>query len=135
MKVSKESIVGVMAALLRYAERDHAAEYLEWQATIDQIQNGICDLPELRITRLERGLNGQLYPNLQIESGSEPNGMSVRNLLLALRNRTRKIVLAEDEQSADRVFLYSTCLQPGDAEEIISAIRQTVKSHRDRLMR
>lgn len=135
MKVSKESIVGVMAALQRYADRDHAAEHAAWQATIDQIHDGIRDLPELRVTRLERGLNGQLYPNLQIESGLGSNGLSVRTLLLALRNQPRRIVLAEDEQSADRAFLYSTCLQTSDVEEIISAIRQTVKSHCDRGVR
>lgn len=135
MKVSKESIVGVMAALQRYAARDHAAEYAAWQAIIDRIYAGICNLPELRITRLAHGLNGQPYPNLQIESGSEPGGLSARDLLLALRNRPRKIVLAEDEQSSDRVFLYSQCLQPGDAEEIISAIRQAVSFHHDRLVR
>jgi L-seryl-tRNA(Ser) seleniumtransferase len=134
MKVSKESIVGVMAALQRYAARNHTAEHADWQATIDRIYEGIRALPELRITRLARGLNGQLYPNLQIESGSAPNGLSVRNLLLALRNQPRKIILAEDEQSSDRAFLYAQCLQPGDAEEIISAIQQAVSSHRDRLV-
>ena len=135
MKVSKESIVGVMAALQRYAERDHAAEYADWQGTIGKIYESVCDVPELKTTRLARGLNGQLYPNLQIESGSEPDGLSVRTLLLALRNRPRKIILAEDEQSSDRAFLYPQCLQPGDADEIISAIRQAISSHRDRLVR
>lgn len=134
MKVSKESIVGVMAALQRYATRDHATEYADWQADIKKIYDGICDLAELRITRLAQGMNGQLYPNLRIESGSEPNGLSVRDLLLALRIRSRKIILAEDEQSSDRAFLYAPCLQPGDAEEIISAIRQAVSSHRDRIV-
>jgi D-glucosaminate-6-phosphate ammonia-lyase len=135
MKVSKESIVGVMAALQRYATRNHAAEYANWQATIDAIYDGIRDLSELRITRCSHGMNGQPWPNLQIESGSVPHGLSVRNLLLALRNLPRRIALAEDELSPDRAVLYSQCLQPGDAEEIISAIRQAVSSHRERLTR
>ncbi len=130
MKVSKESIVGVIAALKRYASRNHAAEYAGWQATIDQISDQICEIPELRVTRLTRGMNGQPYPNLLIESGSEPNSLTVRNLLLSLRNRPRRIVLAEDEQNPGRAFLYAQCLQPGDAEEIISAIQQAVSSHR-----
>jgi len=134
MKVSKESIVGVMVALQRYTTRDHAAEYADWQAAIEKIFDGIRDVQELRITRLAQGMNGQLYPNLQIESGSGPNGLSVRNLLLALRNQTRRIVLGEDEQSPDRAFLYAQCLQSGNAEEIISGIRQAVSTHRDRLV-
>ena len=133
MKVSKESIVGVMAALQRYSIRDHAAEYASWQAAIDRIYKGIGDLPELRITRLASGLNGQRYPNLQIESGSEPNGLRVRDLLLTLRNRPQRIVLAEDERSPDRAFLNSQCLQSGNDEEIISAIHQAVFSHRERI--
>ena len=135
MKVSKESIVGVMTALQRYATRHHAAEYADWEAAIEKIYDGICDVPELRITRLAQGMNGQFYPNLRIESGSELNGLSVRDLLLALRMRPRKIILAEDEQSPDRAFLYAQCLQPGDAEEIISGIRQAVSSHRERIVR
>lgn len=135
MKVSKESIVGVMAALQRYSTRNHAAESANWQAAIETIYDGICDLTELRITRLSHGLNGQPYPNLLFESGSEPNGLSVRILLLALRNLPRKIVLAEDEQSPDRAVLYSQCLQPGDAAEIIAAIRQAVSAHRERSTR
>lgn len=134
MKVSKESIVGVMAALSRYAERDSVAEYAEWQAMIDTIYDSIGSIPELRIAKLAHGLNGQPYPNLQIESGSRPHGMSVRNLLLTLRSRARKIILAEDERSPDLAFLYSPCLQPGDAEEIISAIQQAVSSHRNGLI-
>ena len=73
-------------------------------------------------------MNGQPYPNLQIESGSEPNGLSVRSLLLALRNLPRKIILAEDERSPDRAFVYSLCLQPGDAAEIVSAIREVARN-------
>ena len=50
-----------------YAIRDHAAEYASWQAAIDRIYKGIGDLPELRITRLASGMNGQIQetgPNL-----------------------------------------------------------------------
>lgn len=132
MKVSKEAIVGVMAALQRYAVRDHQAEQGAWRAAIDQIYDGLRDLTELRLTRMERGLNGQPYPNLQIESGTGSAGLTVRNLQLALRSRPLKIILAEDEQSPDRAVLYPQCLRSTDAEEIVSAIRQIVSAHRAR---
>jgi len=132
MKVSKESIVGVMAALERYRTRDHEAEYSSWQSTIDSIHNGMQDLSELRITKLATGMNGQRYPNLRIESGQQSDGYSVRDLLLALRTRKQKIILAEDEQTPDRAFLFAQCLKPGDVIEIIDAIRQAVMAHRER---
>jgi undecaprenyl pyrophosphate synthase len=52
-----------------------------------------------------------------------------------LRQRRRKIVLAEDEQSPDRAFLYAQCLNPGDAEEIIAAIQQITREYQERATR
>jgi D-glucosaminate-6-phosphate ammonia-lyase len=131
MKVSKESIVGVMAALQRYSARSPDVEYTQWHATIEQIHSGVADLSGLRFRRLPCGINGQRYPCLQIESESPPCGLHVRDLLLALRNRRRKIILAEDEKSPDRAFIYPQCLQTGDADEIADAIRSFVLSSPD----
>lgn len=135
MKVSKEAIVGVMAALRRYGIRDLFAEHVHWESTINEIHAGLLDLSDLRITPLSRGSSGQPIPNLQIESGSEPNGLSVRDLLLALRSRPTRIILAEDERSPDRAILNPQCLKPTDAAEIVAAIRQAVIDHHGRMKR
>lgn len=124
MKVSKEAIVGVMAALRRYGARDHAAEHTAWSAIVDEIEAGLRELPEIqsavKITRQPCGANGQPYPNLRLESA----GLRIRDLLHSLRQRPRRILLAEDERSPDHAVLYPQCLKPGDAAEIIAAIRQ-----------
>ncbi|WP_373649523.1 aminotransferase class V-fold PLP-dependent enzyme [Schlesneria sp. DSM 10557] len=135
MKVSKESIVGLMKALERYGQRDHAAEYARWKQSTDVLYEGLKDLPGLQITYLKQALNGQLYPLLQIDSGTGPGAMSVRELLLALRALPRKIILAEDEQSVDRAFLYTQCFQPGDLEYTLASLRQILVSHADRVSR
>lgn len=135
MKVSKEAMIGLMTALERYSQRDHAAEYAQWKKYVDDIFQGIQDLSGLRITRMDQALNGQPYPLLQIDSGTGPGGLSVRQLLLGLRSQPRKILLAEDEQSPDRAYLFTQCLQPGDAEAIVTAIRQIATSHFERSAR
>lgn len=135
MKVSKESMAGLMAALERYSRRDHAGERAHWSKTIDLIYTGVKELPSLKFTRLEQALNGQPYPLLQIDSGTGPNGMRVCELTLALRSLPRKILFAEDEQSADRGYLYAQCLQPGDAEYIVTSIQQAVTSYAERTSR
>ncbi|MDB5391903.1 MAG: aminotransferase class V-fold PLP-dependent enzyme [Planctomycetaceae bacterium] len=127
MKVSKESMIGLMTALERYSQRHHAGEYAAWKKQIDDIYAGIRDLTGLKVTQLDRAANGQPYPLLKIESGSPPEGHRVRDLILALRSLPRKIILAEDEVSPDRAYLYSTCLLPGDAEYVVAAIRQAVQ--------
>jgi D-glucosaminate-6-phosphate ammonia-lyase len=132
MKVSKESMIGLMKALERYGQRDHQAEYDLWKKQIDQIYDKVHHFDCLRFKRLETAMNGQPYPLLQIESGMGPNGLKVRDLILGLRKLRKKILLAEDEQTPDRAFLYSQCFLPGDADYVASSIHQIVTSHLDR---
>lgn len=129
MKISKEGMIGVMAALERFAQRDPAAEHRAWRQTIDEIYAGIGGLNGLRVTKHAQAFNGQPYPLLEVRSGLPPTGMSVRALLLALRNRPRKILLAEDEVSPDRALIYPQCLRPGDAAQLVAAIQQAVAAH------
>lgn len=133
MKISKEGMIGLMVALERFSRRDPASEYAAWKKIVDEIYEGISDLGVLRVTRLLLAPNGQPYPLLQIESGASPAGLSVHDLILALRALPRKIILAEDEVSRDRAYLFTQCMQPGDAEYVIASIRQTVSEHREKL--
>jgi D-glucosaminate-6-phosphate ammonia-lyase len=127
MKVSKEAMFGLMTALDRYAKRDHAAEYETWKRAIDTIYDGLKDVAALRVTKFAQAFNGQPYPLLQIESGVPPQGMRVRDLILALRALPGKIVFAEDEVSPDKAYVFAQCLRPGDAETIVSAVRAAVQ--------
>jgi D-glucosaminate-6-phosphate ammonia-lyase len=129
MKVSKEGMIGLMTALERYSQRDHAAERAGWKKSIDAIYDAISTMPELRVARFETAANGQPYPLVQIESGPAPKGMPVRDLILALRARPRKILLAEDEVSPERAFIHPQCLRAEDINEIIAAIREAVSKY------
>jgi L-seryl-tRNA(Ser) seleniumtransferase len=129
MKVSKESMIGLMVALQRYRERDHGAEYANWLRAVDAIYNGLKDLSSLRITRLEQAASGQPYPLLVIEPGNDPFPMSAKDLQLALRALPRKILLAEDEVTPNRAYLFTQCLQQGDVDVIVQSIRQIVLAH------
>ena len=135
MKVSKEAMIGVMTALERYSQRDHAAEYAQWKKDVDSIYDGVKNLTALQFTSLAQAANGQPYPLIQIDSGRGSDALSVRDLILGLRSLPRKILLAEDEQSPDRAYLFTQCLKSGDAEYIVSAIRQITSTHLDRSTR
>lgn len=135
MKVSKEAMIGVMTALERYSQRDHAAEYAQWKKDVDSIYDGVKNLTALQFTSLAQAANGQPYPLIQIDSGRGSDALSVRDLILGLRLLPRKILLAEDEQSPDRAYLFTQCLKSGDAEHIVSAIRQLTSTHLDRSTR
>ena len=126
MKVSKESIAGLMVALKRYCQRDHAAEHHRWKQYAEQIHAGLQDIESLQVTLLQQAPNGQPYPVVKIESGAAADGFSVRDLTLGLRSLPRKILLAEDECSPDRAWLFTQCLRPQDPDIIVSSICQVV---------
>lgn len=127
MKVSKESMIGLMAALERYSQRDHQQEIAGWHAAIDAIYQGLSGITQLRITKRPQAANGQPYPNLLIESGSTSTGMTVRQLILQLRSLPKKIILAEDEANPNQAVLNPNCLLPGDVDYIIKSIQQAAK--------
>jgi hypothetical protein len=54
----------------------------------------------------------------------------VEDLQRALRERPRRILLAEDERTPDRAVIFPQCLQAGEAAEIVAAVRETVKELR-----
>lgn len=130
MKISKESMIGLMVALERYSKRDHESETAAWRTAIEEIYSSVKDLTQLRWTLLPQAPTGQPHPLLMIESKDCEDGMSVRDLLLKLRSLPKKIILGEDEFNPDKAFLATHTLQPGDVEYIIQSIRQVVSTRR-----
>jgi len=126
MKIGKETIFGLLAALERYEQRDHAAELSGWRSTIDQIAGGLRDVTGLRVQSLFPSPSGRAFPVLKIESGEPPAGLRVAELLAGFRELPRKIILAEDEQTPDRAYLYPMCLRPEDVGYIIESFRAVV---------
>ena len=130
MKVGKDAIIGLLAALERYSLRDHAAELSAWWASIARIADGLADLPQLELTPLFPSPNGQPYPVLKIKSGQAADGLSVRDLILALGRLPRKVILAEAESAPDVCFLYPMCLRPDEPDYLVTAIRKIMKHTR-----
>jgi L-seryl-tRNA(Ser) seleniumtransferase len=126
MKVGKEAVIGLMTALARYGERDHAAEAAAWEKRLDEIEAGLRPVSQVRVRRLAAGEGGQPLPAVVVESGEPPAGWSVSRLLLGLRRLPRKVLLAEDEQTPDRAYFYPMCLRPEDPAYIVAAVRALV---------
>jgi L-seryl-tRNA(Ser) seleniumtransferase len=47
-KVGKEEIAGLVTALMRYVQRDHAADRAHWNEVVQAVLDGIADLPHVR---------------------------------------------------------------------------------------
>jgi L-seryl-tRNA(Ser) seleniumtransferase len=115
--------IGRSMKLRRYGSRDAGEEDAGGAATVDEMYEGLRDVDGLVITRQAAGGNGQRYPNLRVESGL----VRVGDLQRALRERPRRILLAEDERTPDRAVIFPQCLQAGDGAEIVEAVREIVR--------
>jgi L-seryl-tRNA(Ser) seleniumtransferase len=52
MKVSKEDMIALLAAVERYVSLDHQAEWREWERRIDVIEQVLRDIPTLQCERI-----------------------------------------------------------------------------------
>jgi L-seryl-tRNA(Ser) seleniumtransferase len=122
MKVSKEAIIGCLAALDRYVLRDHAGERVAWQSRIDRLHAGLSGLEMLEVRKLFSAPNGQPYPVLRLQCPDMPF------ILDALRHHYPKIILAEDEVDPRIAYIFPMCLIDDDLAEIIGAFRDFAKA-------
>jgi L-seryl-tRNA(Ser) seleniumtransferase len=130
MKIGKETIVGLLVALERYAQRDHAREESEWQRVADNLGVALAAIPELQVQTVHPRPGERAYSRVRIESGAPPGGMSVRHLIDELRRLPRKIILSEDETSPDRAYLYTNCLEPADVLYLLLKFHEIAARHR-----
>jgi L-seryl-tRNA(Ser) seleniumtransferase len=52
MKVSKEDMIALLAAVERYVRLDHQAEWREWERRLDVIEQALRDIPTLQCERV-----------------------------------------------------------------------------------
>lgn len=123
MKVSKEAIVGVLSALERYPQRNHAAELGVWQERVQELHEGLKHLVGLESEVLFPAPNGQPFPvvRLRCTRGIAP-------VLGALREHRPKIILAESETDARTAFIFPMQLRDAELPAIIAALHAAMRS-------
>src|SRR5207245_9533507 len=65
MKVSKEDMVALLAAVERYVKLDHQAEWREWERRLSVIEKALKDIPSVECDRIVPPIANHV-PHLQI---------------------------------------------------------------------
>jgi L-seryl-tRNA(Ser) seleniumtransferase len=120
MKVGKESIAGLLVALEKYEDRDHAAELGQWHRSIEQLAEGLAPVQGVSTEKMFPAPNGQPFPVLMLNCLQHP---AAATLVDRLRLHRPKIILNEDEECPATFYIYPMCLRPGEPEQIVSALR------------
>ncbi len=115
MKVGKEEIVGLVAALKRYVRLDHQARIARWERQISLIVDGLADIERLRVSRVFPDYTGRPVPRAWLTWDEETVSRSKQEVLDALAKGSPIIRVLEEYAGKGLLIDPSTLLAGQEA--------------------
>ena len=131
-KISREEIMGMLAAVEAWVVRDHAAEWQTWLARLDHIAQRVLQIPGMK-TDVEQpsGLSNH-SPTLVISW--DPAALHITGEQVAedfARNKPRIAVGSSDVENKASIRITPSQMQPGNEEVVAERIYQILTQARD----
>ncbi len=133
LKVGKEEIMGMLAAVECWKARDHEAEWQHWMADLQAISTVVQKIGGVSAhVREPEGLSNRT-PELRIEWDANRTGITGEELSRLLFNTDPRIALADGsgrrpDRMASAISVVPYMMMPGDAE-IVAARLYAALSH------
>jgi len=117
LKVGKEEIAGLVAAVRAYLKQDSEAWRQEQAGKIQTLRDGLEGLPRLRVTVMDSGESG--YPLLAVELEENPAGLTLVDLVLGLLEGDPAVAVGQQEMPRGRLILNPVSLGADQLELVI----------------
>ncbi len=117
LKVGKEEIAGLVAAVRTYLQQDPEAWRQEQTGKIQTLQAGLKGLPHLRVSMVDSGESG--YPVLAVELEENPSGLTLVDLVLGLLEGDPAVAVGQQEIPRGRLILNPVSLGADQLELVI----------------
>jgi L-seryl-tRNA(Ser) seleniumtransferase len=127
-KAGKEEIVGLLAALERYVERDIEAEIREWQETVRILAEGANRIPGLRADVFTPAAGDKPLPAADIHVDPETFGRSAHEAINMLQEGDPIISVFEGFASRGILRIFPDALRRGEAELILDRLAEIQRS-------
>lgn len=124
LKVGKEEIVGLLAAVQRYLTVDHEAERQAWENTVADWQRELSVLPWLRAARAFPNEAGQPVPRLHVQIVRDAAGVDASEIVRRLWDRNPRIAVLP--APPDGFYLTPDTLVAGEADLVLAALRSVM---------
>lgn len=126
-KAAKEDIVGLIVALERYGQRDHAADLEHWRNQAEYLASALSGLPQVDVTVVYDGREHST-PRVELvfRHGS---GIDAHELITALENGEPRLFLFEPNGPSARpgsVIINTQTLQSGEERVIAAMLREEI---------
>jgi L-seryl-tRNA(Ser) seleniumtransferase len=123
MKVSKEDMVALLAAVERYLRLDHAAEWREWERRIDVIEKALKDVPTLQCERVVPPIANHV-PHLLLTWDEKRGKFTPQDLTRELAAGDPPIQIGRVRGTGDKGALISVfTLQEGEEKIVADRLR------------
>jgi D-glucosaminate-6-phosphate ammonia-lyase len=126
-KAAKEDIVGLIVALERYLERDHAADHKRWQAQSEYMQERLSGLPGVNVQRRYDGRE-HITPRVELVFDSE-SGIDAHELVLSLEEGNPRVFLFEPDGPSSQpnsIVINTHTMQDGEEEIVAEVVRSAI---------
>lgn len=125
LKVNKEEMVGMLAALEQFIKRDHKAVWNEWERRIVVITKALAGTPGLQPETFVPPVANHV-PHLRLKWDFDKTSVTPPQVAKALREGDPSIELNPDT-NAEQLVVGVWMLQPGEAEIVARRLRAVIK--------
>ena len=127
MKIGKEEVMGVLAAVEYWAhKRAHQAEWAQWDHDLHHIAQIVEPVATVQTTIVPSDTPRSPVPRLAIRWDPQRIGLSGLQLRQRLLDSDPRIMLDDRGATDNSVFILPFSLQPGEAHIVGEAIRATL---------
>lgn len=126
LKVNKEEMVGMMVALEHYMNRDHEADWAEWERRIETMAAAVDSIEGVRTERFVPEIANQV-PHLRVSWDRSAVPIAPDDVKQKLRDGDPSIELIPGGYVPETLEIASWMLQPGEAEIVGARIAEILR--------
>jgi L-seryl-tRNA(Ser) seleniumtransferase len=123
LKVNKEEMLGILAALDRYLAQDHAAERREFDARAETIRSGVAPVPGVKAEIFVPEVANHV-PHVKISWDAAGKGLTANEAVNALRAGEPSIGTRSE---GDALVIGVWMMQPGEDKIVARRLRQVLE--------
>lgn len=124
LKVGKEEIMGMLAAVEAWVERDHDAEWKIWEGWLEEIAAAVRDIPTVETEVLEPETLSNHAPRLAIRWDPDEVGVTGEEVAAHLLDTDPRVILAWGREAEVGIMPYM--MTPGDSAIAAKRLSETL---------
>jgi L-seryl-tRNA(Ser) seleniumtransferase len=124
MKVNKEELLGMLAAVEAYIKRDHQAEWRDWESRVKTVADSVGPINSVKAERFVPEISNAV-PHLRITWDESALKLTPAEMVKKLKEGNPSIELRPGAAQGIEVAVWM--LQPGEAQIVARRIREVLK--------